>query len=314
MKKVETETAIQDEVLTPRSLRRYLKSGERTLTPSCRAVRSLISSSVGSGAFAAVTQKCSSAALSEARMSNSMVVPTSPSEGQGLVHNAYRATGRHAHNDESLLSPSQTPAHVTFAVGGSVSAVSFVDSEARDRLGPPHGGGLRGEVSGFSRASRMRLLRRLARINRAAFRAFEGRVLSVTLTYPQQWPEDVEVSKRHLRALYKRLAKRSGEFPGFWRLGIQQRGAWHFHLLLFVPPSFGSLKELRSFVASSWYEVCGKISNAHLLASTKVEEIRKWRAATSYVEKYMARPEQFPEGMKTGRIWGAWHEEMLPVW
>jgi hypothetical protein len=28
---------------------------------------------------------------------------------------------------------------------------------------------------------------------------------------------------------------------------------------------------------------------------------------------YVAKPEQFPEGMKTGRIWGTWNAQMLPV-
>ena len=27
----------------------------------------------------------------------------------------------------------------------------------------------------------------------------------------------------------------------------------------------------------------------------------------------MAKPEQFPEGVETGRVWGTWNEEMLPV-
>ena len=81
------------------------------------------------------------------------------------------------------------------------------------------------------------------------------------------------------------MDRRFGEFAGIWRLGIQQRGAWHFHALLFVPPSFGPIKELRSFVASSWYEACGKVSEGHLLAGTHVEEVRTWRKATSW-ERY----------------------------
>jgi hypothetical protein len=104
-----------------------------------------------------------------------------------------------------------------------------------------------------------------------------------------------------------------GDFAGFWRLGIQKRGAWHFHLLLFVSPSFGSLKELRSFISSSWYEVCRRICEEHLLAGTHVEEVRNWKRATSYMEKYVAKPEQFPEGVDTGRIWEVWNEELLPV-
>jgi hypothetical protein len=116
-----------------------------------------------------------------------------------------------------------------------------------------------------------------------------------------------------LKALRKRLTRRFGEFPAYWRLGIQGRGAWHFHLLLFVPPSFGSVAEVRNFIAHSWYEICGKLSEGHLLAGTHVEEVRSWSRATSYIEKYVAKPEQFPEGVETGRVWGVWNKELLPV-
>jgi hypothetical protein len=84
-------------------------------------------------------------------------------------------------------------------------------------------------------------------------------------------------------------------------------------LLLFVGPSFGSVGELRRFISSSWYEVTGKVSEGHLRVGTRVEALRKRREATSYVERYMAKPETFPEGLETGRIWGVWNEELLPV-
>ena len=41
--------------------------------------------------------------------------------------------------------------------------------------------------------------------------------------------------------------------------------------------------------------------------------MKRWKEATSYVERYMAKPEEFPEGLQTGRIWGIWNEELLPV-
>ena len=97
------------------------------------------------------------------------------------------------------------------------------------------------------------------------------------------------------------------------RMGIQERGAWHFHLLLFVSPSFGSVAELRDFITSSWYEICGKVSEGHLQAGPYVKEVRSWRQATSYMERYVAKPEQFPEGIETGRVWGVWNEALLPV-
>jgi hypothetical protein len=168
-------------------------------------------------------------------------------------------------------------------------------------------------VRGFSRESRTNLLRRLASINRSAFRAFRGRIIFVTLTYPKQYPEDPELCKRHLKALRKRLQREFGTFAAFWRMGIQKRGAWHFHLLLFVGPSVGSVSELRRFISTSWYEVAGNVSEDHLHAGTRVEAVKKWKQATSYVERYMAKPEEFPEGLQTGRIWGIWNEDYLPV-
>jgi hypothetical protein len=84
-------------------------------------------------------------------------------------------------------------------------------------------------------------------------------------------------------------------------------------LLLFVGPSLGPLSDLRRFISSSWYEVTGKVSEGHLRAGTRVEAVKKWKQATSYVERYMAKPEEFPEAVRTGRIWGIWNEELLPV-
>lgn len=75
-------------------------------------------------------------------------------------------------------------------------------------------------------------------------------------------------------------------------------------MLLFVPPSFGSVVEVRNFIASSWYEICGELCEDHLPAGTRVEEVRSWKRAMSYVEKYVAKPERFSEGIETGRIWG----------
>jgi hypothetical protein len=109
------------------------------------------------------------------------------------------------------------------------------------------------------------------------------------------------------------LQRKFGEFTGFWRMGIQKRGAFHFHLLLFVGSSVGSVNELRRFISSSWYEIAGKVSEGHLYAGTRVVAVRRWREVTSYVERYMAKPEEFPEGLETGRIWGIWNEELLPV-
>jgi hypothetical protein len=234
---------------------------------------------------------------------------------QGFIYSSYRAAQTETHRDKSSLKSShQGVAYVSSSVGGSVSTLSFEDTKTSNRLSPPmRRGGIRAKVKGFSRTSRRNLLRRLASINRNALRAFRGRMIFVTLTYPHEYPQDPELCKNHLKALRKRLQRKCGEFAGFWRMGIQKRGAWHFHLLLFIGPSIGPVSELRRFISSSWYEVTGKVSEGHLRAGTRVEAVKKWKEATSYVERYMAKPEEFPEGLQTGRIWGIWNENLLPL-
>jgi hypothetical protein len=246
----------------------------------------------------------------------SAILCVPPPDPPGFIYSSYRAAPTSTHSNEPSVKGSHQPsAYVFSAVGGSVSTLSFEDTTPKNRFRPSKrlGGGTRAKVRGFSRASRRNLLLRLASINRRAFRAFRGRMIFVTLTYPHEYPEDPEVCKNHLKALRRRLQRKFGEFAGFWRLGIQQRGAWHFHLLLFVGPSCGSVEKLRHFISSSWYEVTGKISEGHLRAGTRVVAVQRWREVTSYVERYMAKPEEFPEGLQTGRIWGIWNENLLPV-
>jgi hypothetical protein len=244
------------------------------------------------------------------------ILYASPTNPTGFIYPSYRAAGTETQRDmPSLESPHQEVAYVSSSVGGSVSTLSFEETITKNQLGPPkrHGRGTRDRIRGFSRASRRNLLLRLASINRAAFKAFKGRLISITLTYPHEYPEDPEVCKNHLKALRRRLQRECGTFAAFWRLGIQKRGAWHFHVLLFMGPSIGPLSDLRRFISSSWYEVTGKVSEGHLRAGTRVEVVKRWKQATSYVERYMAKPEEFPQGLQTGRIWGIWNEKHLPV-
>jgi hypothetical protein len=244
-------------------------------------------------------------------------IPCSPpTDTAGFIYSSYQAAQTETQRDmPSLESPHQGVAYVSSSVGGSVSTLSFEEIKTSNRLSPSkhRGGGTRDRVRGFSRTSRTNLLRRLASINRTAFKAFRGRMIFVTLTYPKQFPEDPKLCKRHLKALRKRLQREYGSFAAFWRLGIQQRGAWHFHLLLFLGPSIGLIDKLRRFISSSWYEVTGKVSEGHLRAGTRVEVVKRWKQATSYVERYMAKSDEFPEGLDTGRIWGVWNKDLLPV-
>jgi hypothetical protein len=149
-------------------------------------------------------------------------------EPLGFIYPTYRAAQTDTNSDKpSLKGSPQGVASISSSVRGSVSTLTFEATTPRNYwISPPRrrGGGIRERVRGFSRASRSNLLRRLASINRPAFRAFKGRIIFVTLTYPGEWPEDTEVCKRHLKALRKRLQRESGTFAAFWRMGILRRG------------------------------------------------------------------------------------------
>ncbi len=127
----------------------------------------------------------------------------------------------------------QAYAYLSSTVGGSFSILSFEDAHKENRKSPPknRGGGIRGTITGFSGASRLRLLRYLASID---YSAFEGKIFFASLTYPEIWPEDPGVCKGHLEAFRKRSQTKFGAFPAVWRLGIQERGAWHFPIILFI--------------------------------------------------------------------------------
>src|ERR687889_1146861 len=126
-------------------------------------------------------------------------IPCSPpTDPTGFIYSSYQAAQTETHVDKPPLKGShQGVAYLSSAVGGSVSTLSFEDSTSRNHCNPPmpRGGGTRDKVRGFSRASRRNLLRRLASINRAAFNAFKGRMITITLTYPHEYPEDPEVCK-----------------------------------------------------------------------------------------------------------------------
>ncbi len=141
-----------------------------------------------------------------------------PTDHSGFIYPTYRAAQTETHRDKPLLKGShQGVAYVSSAVGGSVSTLSFEDTKTKNRLSSHRriGGGNRDRVKGFSRASRRNLLLRLASINRRAFRAFKGRMIFVTLTYPHECPQDPVLCKGHLKALRKRLQREYKSFAAF---------------------------------------------------------------------------------------------------
>ena len=100
--------------------------------------------------------------------------------------------------------------------------------------------GRRGEIRGWSRKSRARMVSTLAELDWAPLlSAGAGLPAMVTLTYPGDWEAvagDGEQVKRHFQTFLKRFERAWGEqIVGVWKLEFQRRGAAHFHILMCPP-------------------------------------------------------------------------------
>lgn len=165
-------------------------------------------------------------------------------------------------------------------------------------------------IGTFSRASRRHLLRLLQSLDQ---RQLVGLPLFVTLTYPDTWPDNPTVWKTQLDTLSKRLARRYPQMIAIWKLEAQQRGAPHYHLIVFNVRFIDY-----QWLAQAWFEIVGSGNPKHLQAGTEVRRVKSWRGVMSYAAKYVAKPnEQLPAGWPAhvGRWWGVLGRGKLPqVW
>ena len=166
----------------------------------------------------------------------------------------------------------------------------------------------RGNITGFSDQSRSRLLEKFARFKRPAHTTF------ITLTYPAEFPSP-DAAKDNLRAFLERLRRREdcARTSGVWRIELQERGAPHFHILLFDLPWIA-----KEEIQKMWGEIIG-----HDQPFTRIEAVRSWNGIMNYCSKYIAKKQQpRPEGNDgfiylsylhgLGRVWGVFQKQNLP--
>ena len=187
-------------------------------------------------------------------------------------------------------------------VGGSLARVTT-------GLRGSTGGGGRGAVTGFSSASRRRLMRLIASTER------DARPIFVTMTYPDVFPDEMAKWKRDIDVFGKRLARKHSGAGFIWRIEFKERGsgsskgmvAPHFHLLVYGV----AYRELLGWVPGAWWGVVGSRNEDHLRAGTRVERIHSWGGIMRYVGKYIAKQEDYPTDW-TGRAWGIVGRQNLP--
>ena len=189
------------------------------------------------------------------------------------------------------------------------------------RKSDQQGGGKRNVVMGFSRQSRSRLIKFMGSINQKEYKP--NQIAFISLTYHEKWPDDPDGWKAHLEAWQKRLERKYGELPGVWKLEFQRRGAPHFHLILFLPLDLvhtpGAASRFSRSVARDWNEIAGYGSTDHVAYGSDVRFKHSWRGVMSYTSKYMSKEQvvavQTEDGrmVRTGRCWGYWRKNLLPI-
>jgi len=174
---------------------------------------------------------------------------------------------------------------------------------------PPHNH-KRGIIRVFSRASRRRLMRFMARLKTRKIRAT---FLTLTFTgYPSN-----EEAKNALKRFTMRLRRAFSSCSGIWRLEFQERGSIHFHLLLFNLPFWK-----QALVQEIW-TVCTREERSIV----HIKLVHGARSVMSYISKYIAKPDERSEitslddgsyqhasaGGLAGRFWGWINKELLPL-
>lgn len=161
----------------------------------------------------------------------------------------------------------------------------------------------RGAVHGFSRQSRSRLLKTLAKLNRQVV----SRALFVTLTYPLSESVSFSLCKRHLDSFAKRLARKFARCAVIWRMELQKNGTPHFHLIVvnqrFIP---------HEWVRRCWSQIVFG-GNGDKYIRTETKRVVSFKEALSYAAKYAAKLADDETPDTEGRVWGIYGRRNLPI-
>lgn len=201
--------------------------------------------------------------------------------------------------------------HVEIVAQGRLLTVKAVGLE----LDMPHGRG-RGNVEEFTKQSRLRLLRKLARISPPEVDGFRHRCTFITLTarkffHPRQF-------KDFMRAFFKRLGRKAPRLACVWRLDYQKRGAPHCHLIVYNCPFID-----KEHIQEIWGDIIGQEK-----PFTRIESIRSYKHLVNYAARYAAKVsnggfnivtyqavgENVAEYVRKspGRVWGVFNDICLP--
>lgn len=186
---------------------------------------------------------------------------------------------------------------IAYRPNGSLQEIVPIGPRERHQ----EGGGKRGIIRGFSKASQGRFRQEFGKLRRDEVE----RGHFVTLTIPKELAEaeGEEVAgcvKRSLERWCKRLERAWGTVCVYWKIEPHRDGVPHLHLLVLGVTDLASA-EGKAWVSRAWFEVCGTGLEKHLRAGTQVQPVGSYNGAMSYASKYIGKE---VDVTGYGRIWG----------
>jgi hypothetical protein len=170
---------------------------------------------------------------------------------------------------------------------GELVTVRVINHKSR-----PPSGGRRGVVRGFSPSARLRLLKLM---NCLVWQGSKFRPKMLHLT--QRDCPDHATAQRNLNAFWRCCKRKWGGVSCVWRLEFQDRGAIHFHLIVFGCPWCNM-----TWLQHTWNRIVGQAPGE---PSTRVEGIRTKRGLIAYCAKYICKAAPGADGSEGAAALGA---------
>ncbi len=216
------------------------------------------------------------------------------------------------HSD--ITEPKPEPKHLlTTSKNGSYTELKVTGGSSQ----PVQGKKVR--IKGFTKRSQKTLRRVFNQIDEEALRRFV--IVFVTLTYPVVFP-DPRKAKRQLKAIIRRFRKVFGDRYGVWKMEPQERGAPHFHLVLFCQDK-SEAEMMQEWWSKTWCDRVVKSGDPLHLAFHQgllgnknkpcCEIVESWERVKKYITKYLGKPCTSPRGWPwPGRFWGQICRDLRP--
>lgn len=221
----------------------------------------------------------------------------------GKRENTPSPAGSQAENDFSIKTHKRS-----YRVAVYPHSIEFLPPERNEnrsrRLAPP-----RGQIKSFSKRARFRLFFLLSKLRDIT----EVKPLFISLTYHYSHTKDTQKHRKDIHLWLTELRRYDPGAAYIWRLEYQERGAPHFHLIVYPGTQYRKTKgaEYTAKLSLFWHRIADPNSKAHESYGFHQRIINDYRMACAYVSKYIAKTDGIDMNIVGSKHYG--NSRNLPI-